>query len=255
MIDIQKAKLELKNYLKNYNPENKKIKLKISHIQRTSRIARNIATSLKLEQEDIDLAELIGLLHDIGRFEQIKRYNTFIDKNSINHGEFGVKLLFEDNLIEKFIQDRQYDKIIEKAILNHNRNQKDIDKNLDERQLLHTKIIRDADKTDILYILTFEDKLTAWEKADLSDEKISDEIYREYIEEKSIKYKERKTSADTLVSHFAYIFNFYFKAGLEIVKNEEYIDKIYKRFTFNDKETMDRYITIYNQAKAYLNNI
>lgn len=72
----------------------------------------------------MELAELIGLLHDIGRFEQIKRYNTFIDKNSINHGQLGVKILFDDNQIRRFIKDSKYDDIIKTAILNHNRSPK-----------------------------------------------------------------------------------------------------------------------------------
>ena len=76
-IDILKAKKVFKEYVKNYNPEDGKIKIKISHIERVSQIARKLAEDLKLNQEDIELAELIGLLHDIGRFEQIKIYHTF----------------------------------------------------------------------------------------------------------------------------------------------------------------------------------
>ena len=60
-------------------------------------------TMLNLSEEDILLAELIGLLHDIGRFEQIKNYHTFLDKESIDHAEYGNKILFEDDLIRNFI--------------------------------------------------------------------------------------------------------------------------------------------------------
>lgn len=71
---------------------------------------------MKLSQEDIELAELIGLLHDIGRFEQVRLYHTFVDKDSINHGEYGAKILFEDGLIRKFINDDRFDKIINQEI-------------------------------------------------------------------------------------------------------------------------------------------
>ena len=93
MIDITKAKQEFKEYIKNYNPEDKKIALKIAHIERTSHIARKIAENLNLDKEDIELAELIGLLHDIGRFEQYTQYKTFSDLKSFDHGDYGVKLL------------------------------------------------------------------------------------------------------------------------------------------------------------------
>ena len=86
-MNIKNARIEFKNYVKNYNPQDPKIALKISHIERVSQKAKELAISLNLSQEDINLAELIGLLHDIGRFEQIRIYNTFMDKDSVNHAE------------------------------------------------------------------------------------------------------------------------------------------------------------------------
>lgn len=249
-IDLEKAKQIFKEYVKNYNPEDEKIKIKIAHIERVSQISKRLAENLKLSQEDIELAELIGLLHDIGRFEQVRRYHTFVDKDSINHGEYGIKILFEDGLIREFIKDDQYDRIIKLAILNHNK--ADIEKGLTKRENLHARIIRDADKTDIFSVLTTGDKEAIWEKADLSNDIITDEIYREFMEDKQINYKERKTSADILVSHFAYIYDFNFKETLEVIKQNNYIDKLYKRFIFNDKETMNRYNEIYKTAKRYI---
>ena len=99
MIDITKAKKAFKEYVKNYDIENPKIKLKIAHIERTSEVARKMAESLELQKEDIELAELIGLLHDIGRFEQVRKYNTFVDHLSENHAKIGVDILFKDGLI------------------------------------------------------------------------------------------------------------------------------------------------------------
>ena len=251
-IDIEKAKKAFKEYVKNYNPEDKQVKLKISHMERTSQIAKNMAKSLELEQEDIELAELIGLLHDIGRFEQIKRYHTWLDKNSINHGEFGVKLLFEENLIKKFINTSKYDDIIRLAILNHNRGK--IEEGLTARQNLHARIIRDSDKTDIFYTLTFEDIKSMYGKDDISEEKISDEIYREFKEDKIMNYKYLNTGADILVAHFAYIYDFNFDYGIKVIQEKKEIDKLYNRFTFKDEETMKRYNEVYRLSKEYAIN-
>ena len=203
-----------------------------------------------MSQEDIELAELIGLLHDIGRFEQVRKYHTFVDKDSINHGEYGVKLLFEDGLIRKFIDIDKYDNIIKIAILNHNRAK--IEDGLGKKENLHAKIIRDADKIDICYVLTVDDKKAIWESEDLSNDKITDEIYKEFTQDMAIDYKNRKTSADILVSHFAYVYDFNFKESLKIIKENNYIDKLYKRFIFKDKETMERFNNIYEIAKKYL---
>ena len=250
LIDIKKTKQEFKRYVENYNPKDEKIKIKINHIERVAEISKKIAQNLKLSEEEIQLAELIGLLHDIGRFEQIRLYNTFNDKDSINHGEFAVKILFEDGLIRKFIETDKYDKIIKLAIVNHNRTY--IEEGLTERELLHAKIIRDADKTDIYSVLISENKKTIWGKEDLSKEKISDEVYREYIEDRRINYKERKTCADTLVCHFNYVFDLNFESTKQIIKENEYIDKLYERFIFKDEETMKRYNNIYELAKQEL---
>ncbi len=250
MIDIIKAKQAFKNYVKKYNSNDKKIALKIAHIERVAQMAKNIAKSLKLEKEDVDLAELIGLLHDIGRFEQIKQYHTFADKDSINHGELGVKILFEEGKIRNFIATTKYDNIIKKSILNHNR--KKIEKSLTKRELLHAKIIRDADKTDILYILTFEEMKTVYNKEDISDEKITDEIYKEFMQNKLIDYQKVQTCADENVVHFAYVFDFYFKYGLKYIYEKKYLEKIYKRVTFSDKETMEKYNFMYETVKKYV---
>ena len=206
---------------------------------------------MKLSKEDIQLAQLIGLLHDIGRFEQVKRYNTFVDKNSINHGQLGVKILFEEGLIRNFIENNQYDEIIKTSIINHNKNPKDV-KTSNDKELLHTKIIRDSDKVDIIYFLTFENKKAAWEKDDLSDDIITDEIYREFIEDKEIDYTKIVTSADILVSHFAYIYDFNYKYSLEIINRNNYFEKIYKRFYFKDKQTQERIDNIYKIVEKYI---
>lgn len=257
MIDILKAKKTFAEYVKNYDIKDDKIRLKVEHIERVSQVAKKLATKLELEDDDIKLAELIGLLHDIGRFEQLKRYDTFIDKNSINHGELGVHILFnkKDGNIRDFIDDKQYDKIIKKAILNHNKDALDIPDNLTTRELLHTKLIRDSDKIDILNLLTFEKKETAWEKADLSDEVISDEIYKEFMEKGRVDYQKRKTSADTLVGHFAYVFDFNFPESLELVSQKGYFRKIYERFEFNKKDTIEKYENVYKKVCQHIEKV
>ncbi len=250
IIDMIEAKKAFKEYVKKYNPEDEKIKIKIVHIEKVAENSKRIAQNLGLSQEDVELAELIGLLHDIGRFEQVRLYHTFVDKDSINHGKYGAKILFEDGLIRNFIKDNKFDKIIKLAIVNHNR--ADIEEDLTERERLHAKIIRDADKTDIFRILISGDKKAIWEKADLSDDKISDEIYREFVEDKRINYKERKTSADILVSHFNYVYDLNFPETRKIIRDNKYIDKLYQRFKFNDAETMKRFNEIYRLSKEYI---
>ena len=109
MLDNTKARQVLKTYIGKYDFSNPRIKLKADHIFRVADVSKKIATELNLTKEEIDLAELIGLLHDIGRFEQLRIYDTFKDSESVNHAEMGIKVLKENNFIKEFCNDEKYD--------------------------------------------------------------------------------------------------------------------------------------------------
>lgn len=91
-------------YVRNYDPSDEKIKLKIDHTYRVAGLCQRIAESLGLSEPDVDIAWLLGMLHDIGRFEQIRRFGTFNDAQSVDHAEFVADLLFKEGLIRKFAE-------------------------------------------------------------------------------------------------------------------------------------------------------
>lgn len=250
MIDILKIKEVYKEYMSNYNTNEPKIALKVAHIYRTAEKSKWIAEKLQLDKEDILLAEFIGLLHDIGRFEQVKKYNTFLDKISVNHGEYGVKVLFKDNLIRSFIEDTRYDEIIRKAILNHNRD--NIQEDCNERELLHCKIIRDADKLDIYYALLKENIEDTYPMDRYPKEIISKKIKEDFINNHKIDYSEIKTCVDLLVAQIAYIFDINYIYSLEEIKKENYIEKLIKRFDSQDKKTIQDLNELKDIAEKYI---
>ena len=240
IIDIGQAQNAFKEYAKKYNPEDEKIKIKIAHIQRVAQNSKRIAQNLKLSQEDIELAELIGLLHDIGRFEQVRLYHTFVDKDSINHGEYGVKILFEDGLIRKFINDDRFDQIIKLAIINHNR--ADIEEGLTEREILHAKIIRDADKTDNFVIKQYQDFRSLFKSTDkeVEKEKITDTVWNEFLQERIVISSHRVTNMDKWISHIAWVYDYNFPVGLKYLKENDCVNKIIDRLDYKDEETKER---------------
>ena len=255
MIDVTKAKKVFKEYIKKYDPTNGKIAIKIAHMYRVAEIAKNTAKYLRLSDEDVRLAELIGLLHDIGRFEQIKQFNTFDDKKSINHGELGIKILFQDNLIRKFIEDTCYDRIMYLAIINHNKNQSLLTKDVTKRERLHMNIIRDSDTLDILNIIIDDnaDKKALYDKEDLTDETLSDEIYNEFMKVRELDYGKIKNSADLLITRYMFIWNMNYNYALQEIKNRQYLEKLYNKFMYKDQKTMDRITEIYDMTSRYMN--
>ena len=69
-IDLKKAKNEFIKYTSKYDLTNKRQKGKQEHSLRVMEVSKKIAEKLNLSKEEIQLATLIGLLHDIARFEQ-----------------------------------------------------------------------------------------------------------------------------------------------------------------------------------------
>ena len=67
MIDINRLKKELNKYINEFDINDPQIEMKIRHTYRVSSLSRQLATHLRLSDEDVDLAEAIGLLHDIGK--------------------------------------------------------------------------------------------------------------------------------------------------------------------------------------------
>ena len=251
MIDINKLKEAYKEYISKYNPNEPRIALKIAHIYRTSEKAKWIAEKLELNREDILLAQLIGLLHDIGRFEQVKTYNTFLDRISVNHGEYGVKVLFEDNLIRSFIEDDKYDEIIRKAILNHNKDR--IESSIiDERELLHCKIIRDADKLDIFHVILNDSFDAAYPIDIYVKDGISKEIKEGFITDHRIDYSKIKSCVDLLVAQIAYVFDMNYIYSLKEIKKENYIEKLIERFDSQDRKTTEDLNELKYIAEKYI---
>lgn len=224
MIDINKAYKEFDKYVSNYNPNHPRIKLKTEHIKRVAKNSVKIAKDLGLDDEEVKLAELIGIFHDIGRFEQVRIADTFSDKDSgINHAELSVKVLFEDGIIRNFIDDTKYDEIIKKAVLNHNKAQ--IDNGLTDKELLFAKIIRDADKIDIFFTTVyFEFEPLFWYKGGFDQEEINPLILKQVENHELIHYNMIKNNADQLPIFYAYIYDLNFDISLKTVVEGKYLD-------------------------------
>ena len=102
---INRAEVEksFRDYTAAYDLGDAKVKLKVDHTFRVAALSDVITDSLGMTGYDKDLSWLLGMLHDIGRFEQVRRYHTFRDALSINHAELSADILFRDGLFSRFI--------------------------------------------------------------------------------------------------------------------------------------------------------
>lgn len=245
-MNIEKAIEEFIKYTENYNLDGPRIEGKQKHSIRVMEISKEIAQGLRLTLEEIDIATLIGLLHDIARFEQYTQYHTFKDAQSIDHGDLGVEILNKD--IRKYIETDKYDETIKLAVKNHNKYK--IQEGLTQKQELFAKIIRDADKIDILY----ESAEMFWKgrESEIEEATISEEVFEQISKNTQVKVETRKTPIDDVVSVIAFIFDINFKVSFEILKKENYINRILDRYDIKNIETKRKVENIRDIANQYI---
>ena len=238
-------------YVRNYDPSDEKIKLKIDHTYRVAGLCQRIAESLGLSEPDVDIAWLLGMLHDIGRFEQIRRFGTFNDAQSVDHAEFGADLLFKEGLIRKFAEgyyeecelaepenqeDEQIIKnnehhnkdtgLLEMAIRQHNKYR--VKEDLTERQRMFCDILRDADKVDIfkvnadipmeiIYDVTTEE---------LKNGIITKEVLESFYKKETVLKSVRRSAVDHIVGHISLLFELVYKESYRQAKEQGYVYKL-----------------------------
>lgn len=248
MIDIEKAIKEFIKYTENYDLKVEAIERKQKHSLRVMELSKKIATELKLSQDEINLATLIGLLHDIARFEQYTQYKTYRDVDSFDHGDYGVKILNED--IRNYIDTDEYDKIIKCAVKNHNKYK--IENDLNEKEELFCKIVRDADKLDILYeileIFWKEDK----DKPNVEYSKIPDEVMEQILNREPVRRKKGDDDLVKLLCTVAFVFDINFDTSLTIIEQENYINRILNSFEFKDENTKKQIELIRENVNNYI---
>ena len=254
MIDIAHAKQEFEKYLDEYDREDEQICLKIVHTYGVIRCSEEIGRRMGLQAEDMELAKLIALLHDIGRFEQLKRFNSF-EADTMDHATYGVQVLFEEGMIRQFIEEDTWDDVIRTAIAKHS--DYELTGITDERTLLHARLIRDADKLDNCRV-KLEDAMETL--LDLSADEvgkyaISPKVREDAFAGKCICSKDRRTPMDYWVSYVAYFYDLNFRETLDIVAEEQYVKRIIGRVPYTNEQTkktmeeLERQLTEYVRRK------
>ena len=234
-IDRQRVKEQFASYTRNYDPEDTKIALKIAHTYRVADNCEQIARSIGLTDEEVEFAWLSGMLHDIGRFEQVKRYNTFIDSESVDHAEFGADLLFgKDMLIADYIDDRDWDAMLEIVIRQHNKYR--MDETISGRTLVFCNILRDADKVDILRVnieTPMEEIYNVTEEVLLTSG-VSEKVMEQVRERHAINRDIMESPVEHLIGHIALTFELVYEKSRELAKEQGYVLKMFEFPTRNE---------------------
>jgi hypothetical protein len=252
--DLNDLKAWFDNYVYTFKTgdenQQKNIALKEEHTRRVCREIFDIGKELGLDEHSLFLSETIALFHDIGRFEQYARYQTFVDSRSVDHALLGVKIL-EDNSVLRSL-DKPVQDLILQTIRYHNR--ATLPREETETCLFFAKLLRDADKLDIWRVVTDhyhqeKDKRNDAIEYGLPDTPvISGEVYHDLMNQKIVDITHVRNLNDFKLLQIGWIFDINFSPTLQRVKTRHYLDMI-RAVLPNTKKIQD----IFTVAQSFLN--
>lgn len=263
-VDRVRVRDFFKTYTDKYDSKDPKIKLKIDHTYRVAALCERLATLSGVCAYDREIAWLLGMLHDVGRFEQVRRFGTFADEESVDHAELAADLLFKDGLIYDFIGDcakcfSRAEKpkilneleIVELAIRQHNKF--NLPDGLNERELAFCNLLRDADKLDIFKVVcdTPIEDIYKTSQEEYEKSTISPEVLEDFFKHNTVLRSLKKTAIDHLVGHISLVFGLAYAGSRQILKEQGYLGQMLE-FESQNPETRESLKKIKHDVEAYL---
>ncbi len=178
--------------------KNRMFKTKIEHTMIVCHEIGQLGQEMHLDQDGIVLARIMGLFHDVGRFEQVRRFGTFTDRSSLDHGELGEQIIRENHVLDKL--DHEQQELVFKAVRHHNR--KELPPVENEALIFFTSLLRDADKLDIYRVVwdrlagDEQSSIGAPNRAGLCHESCSQKVLQSLEKGKIVDSEEVKTDTD-----------------------------------------------------------
>lgn len=216
-MDYENSKEAFECFMNRFDKKNTFILEKYIHTLSVVRWMEKLAKRLQMTEEEIVLAKIIGLLHDIGRFGQIDKTNICDDtKSNVDHAKYGCRYLFFEKHIRDFIKSDKYDKVIEDVILNHNTLK--VSKAIDPYTRKFTYMLRDMDKLDIFRVMAVHHEL------ELVKEDVKKHTLQQFQKEQLINRKCVKTKSEWTLNYLSFVFDIHFKESYELLEESDNVE-------------------------------
>lgn len=267
-IDKRKVRDAFANYTERFDTSNGKVKLKVDHTYRVAALCERIARSLGLCDADVELAWLSGMLHDIGRFEQLRQYGTFLDAQSIDHAHFGVELLWEEQHLAEYIAEvdeglasgasmaeleERYEELVVLRLAIWNHAAYCIEEGLSGRTTQFCHILRDADKLDIFKVFhdTRMEEIYHFTEEQAKASGVSEAVVDAFMGRQTVLRSLKKLPADYIVGNAAMAFDLIYKESNRIAKEQGYLDKVLE-FPFENPDTKEVFVKLRGCMREYM---
>lgn len=193
----------------NINP----YELKKEHTSDVIRHILKITKNVKLDANILNLAKCSALFHDLGRFEQFKKYNTFDDSKSEDHAVMSCKILSKNNILKGLNLTTK--KALLTSISQHNKLK--ISSNLDACNKFFVKLLRDADKLSILkYFINNADKINF----NFKSSNLSEDIFLKIMNYEAVDKKNINSLADLNAYLLSWVFDINFNETISYLKEK-----------------------------------
>lgn len=235
------------DYTKSYVDDSSECKYKVDHSFRVRDIALEIGKSIGMSDCDMRLLNICGIFHDIGRFEQWKRYKTFVDAKFVSHCEIGYDVLKDSDILDNIDLNEEEKQIVLLVVLKHGLVV--LDDDIPDYYKLFIKVIMDADKIDIL-----NNAVSGDISLDIGDDEVSPLVYENMFDHKILDMKKKSTKADRLCVWLAFVYGMHFDYSYKYLKDGRIMSKLidtYKNKTSN-VVTKKQYEKIGNDINLYL---
>ncbi|MCP4715976.1 MAG: HD domain-containing protein [Deltaproteobacteria bacterium] len=215
-------------FLQNHPESADSITLKRDHSLRVLEYAQRIINSLGLGRTCAYTVSLAALFHDIGRYEQLVRYGTYNDHQSINHGLLGSRVLrSEDFLAGVPLEDRR---LIIGAVMLHNR--RTVPSMVTGKLHQTISIIRDADKLDIMPVVINNIKNSNGRSSDVTlnldphPNKYTDSVYDAVMSNKMVHYETMHWVNDFKLALCGWVTDFNFTVSRQLLLKRGTLDEL-----------------------------
>lgn len=229
-------------YVRKYDMNNINIKARYFHSLKVMEICKELATGLGIfSEEEIAVCELIGLFHEIGNFSKAPNY--YMDSDDDDTAEKSVKVLFNKGLIRDISKETKYDNIIKLAIYSCDR--VGFPSDIDEKSKHICAIVKDAHNLDSFRLFINYPYIDT-----MINNYPNNLIYDKFKKYEVIDSKMSENSSDTVLIVLSKMYAFNYRYSYYLLKQNEYLDKLFEALTFDNKKIE----TFYKQIMTVLNN-
>ncbi len=216
--------------------------MKYDHTEQVVIEARGIADSLKLPHKERELVLIAAILHDVGRYRQLDEYGTFSDKKSVDHGDLSRDIV-EATPTLRFLNEKARE-IVYTSIAAHNK--LSVPNGLTPVADRVTRIIRDADKIDILRLLAAHYREPVERRNPVVEMSLPDEptvradILDQLIDERSVVVDALANTTELKILQLSWLYDINYLWTFQVLEKRGYVKRVIETLP----EALQRHVAV-----------